>query len=147
MALGTFMFDKVTCTMGGSRIAGFAKGTVITVEAEEDDWIWETGADGHTTRILKPNKTAKIVFRLQQTSSTNEVLSAKRIADRKTGVGTGQFLLKDLNGTTMVTCMNTFIQKPTKIDMGDEVTPREWTIIGTDCEMYAGSNLTLPTIA
>lgn len=141
MSLGTFAFDKVTCTLGGSRIAGFAKGTSITIEADEEDWILETGADGHTTRILKPNKTATVTFRIQQTSLTNDVLSAKRTVDRQTGVGCGVFLLKDLMGTTLVSSQNSMVQKPAKIEMGDEVTPREWTLVVTDVNWFVGGNV------
>lgn len=74
----TFDFKKVTVTVDGTIITGWAEGEVISVEKNEDDVIPYVGADGSVTYAESADQTGTITLTLKQTSSSLPVLQNLR---------------------------------------------------------------------
>ena len=56
-------------------MSGFADGTFLTVDRDDDQWAKVTGADGTSTRIKSNNRSGNMTLTLKQSSPSNDVLS------------------------------------------------------------------------
>ena len=128
----TSSFDpaQVDVIVGGATITGFASGTVIEVERDEDTFSKETGTNGEVTRILRNNRGAKIILTLLQGSEDNLVLSNFHQIDESTGAGVVPVIIKDNSGTTILEATSAWVLKPAKVSFGSAHESRVWTI---DC--------------
>jgi hypothetical protein len=138
--LFTYNPKEIAVTLKGSLLSGFAKGTFINVELDDDDWSLDQGTDGQVLRSRKANSVATVTLTLQQSSLSNDVLTGMRNIDRANGEGTGTFLLKDTRGTTLISAPFAFINKPTALGFADEATNRDWKISLVDVVFNAGGN-------
>ena len=137
----TFSPEDITLTINGVRITGFMDGTFINAERDEDSYTKSTGGDGQTARVRNPNRSGFITFTLQQTSPSNDVLSAQNALDELTGAGTGAALVKDSSGNTVVGGVG-WVRKPANVGIGKELEGREWTIdIASPMTMIVGGNV------
>ncbi len=85
-------------TIGGVTITGFAEGTGIEIERDEDSFTKQTGSNGEVTRILRNNRGAKVILTLLQGSESNLVLSNFLNIDENSGAGSVPLMIKDNNG-------------------------------------------------
>lgn len=103
-----FSGDEVLLTACGVVVTEFAKGTMVSIELEEDDIVVTQGHNGSILVAVNPNAVATCTFSVMQGSADNDALSAKAAL----GVlGAGSFSFKDLNGTTLVTATRSLIKK------------------------------------
>lgn len=106
--------DQLTVTFGGLKIGGFAEGTFIQVARNEDSYETVVGSQGDVTRVKKLNRSGTIIVTLQQSSPSNDLLSAELAADEAEGAvnaGLGEAMVKDANGTTVINSDNSWVQK------------------------------------
>ena len=131
MALRTFDPSKVTLSMGGVNIGGFADGTFISAERSNDSYSKTVGADGDTTRVRSVDKSGEVTITLSQTSPSNKTLS-DLARDDEEGKGVAPLLVKDLSGDTLLEAAFAWVRKPANVTYAKEVETREWIIDTAD---------------
>jgi len=137
----TYDPKKVILTVGGTPINGYADGTFISVERENDTFTKQSGADGQVARAKTNDKTGMLTVTLQQTSLSNDTLSAIMKLDETTGNGVVPISLTDKRGTTKMIAAQGWIRKPPVIEEAKEVSSREWTIDLANMEVFVGGNI------
>lgn len=114
---------SVSVTVNSTIITGFADGTFIKVEKNEDNFKTYVGAQGEVSRSISADKTGKITVTLQSTSpsyiylnslSTQNIDYPAYVSDLNTGITYG--------GTS---CR---IVKPAAVEISKEITAREFTL-------------------
>ena len=135
MSFATYDFSQVNVILGGVPITGFADGTSVTVEFDEEQFTKVTGADGLTTRSKSNNYAGSVTLTLQQTSKSNDELSALWNADRINNNGVVPLLIKDNSGRTLWAAENAWVQQMPTQEFGKELADREWVL---DCSALTG---------
>lgn len=141
MSTKTYDPSQVLCSFLGNQLSGFADGTFVKVSRDEAGFMKMTGADGEVARARNKNKGGKITFTLMQSSASNDILSAAAASDEQTGTGIGALLIKDANGTTVVSVQNAWVEKLADSEFGKELGTREWSIDCDKIEMTVGGIL------
>lgn len=127
----TYDPKQVAQIAAGAIIEGFAEGEMISVERNEDSANLSIGSKGEGTRAVTNNRSGRLTITLQQTSPSNAVLDAQRIAMELSGGGIFSFLGKDnLSGDTWEGT-TAWVVKPPTMGFSNETSNREW-IIETD---------------
>lgn len=126
--IATYDPKEVILSVLGIDITGYAAGTFVNVEMDEDTFTMLVGAGGDTARVRNQNSSATVTITLMQTSPANDALSAAYNLDKQTGNGVGPFQLKDNRGTTNVNAQNCWVKKPAAIGFGKELEDRVWTL-------------------
>ncbi len=141
MTVKTVDPKNVILTVGGYIISGYADGTFVSVERNEDAYTESVGADGEVVRVRSHNRLAQLVVTLQQTSESNSVLSTIAQLDERANAGVVPVLLKEIDGDTVIASGKAWIKKFANVEYGKEVTNREWTLVLSEGEMFVGGNL------
>ena len=133
MPLRTYDPSQVTIVFAGIPISGFADGTFVSVEQNEDSFTLQVGTDGEGTRSKTNNRSGRVTLTLMQSSAANDALAAVHSLDVLSPSGDGIFplLIKDNSGRSLFGADTAWIVKPPTGEFGREVTSREW-IIETD---------------
>ena len=142
MPVFTYDPNEAVLSVGGVPLSGFTDGSFIKVSRDEDAYTKAVGADGQVSRAKSANRSGSITITLKQTSVSNDVLSGFAQADEVGNAGLVPVLIKDLLGTTLVSSAGTWIKKMADVDMGKELSDREWVL---DCEsinLVVGGNST-----
>lgn len=142
MALTTYDPKNVSVIIGGKIMSGFADGTFVTVERNEQAFNLKVGVDGEGTRAKSNNKSGKITIVLMQSSPSNDDLSAIAAADELTGAGIVPSLVKDNSGTSLATALTSWVQKYSNNEYGKEVTTRTWIMETDELQTFVGGNST-----
>lgn len=121
----------VTLSFRGVVVTGFAADAFVSAERTEDTYSMDVGSQGDVTRVRNRNKTGTITVTLQAASPSNDVLSAILALDEALGTGKGPVMIKDLNGTTLVTSADAWIRRAPTVERGSGAANVEWMI---DCE-------------
>lgn len=132
---------KIVLTFAGILVTGYAEGTFVNAERNEDTFELSVGSDGQGTRVRNNNQSGTVTLTLQQSSPTNDLLSTRATLDELTGLGFGTLLLSDLNGTTLCRAEASWIRKPANAEYGDAEAGREWIIECEKLEMRVGGSL------
>src|SRR5262249_10827640 len=107
--------DKVSFVFNGITITtGYAKGTFIEAERNEDGWKMYVGALGDVTRTKVLDHTGKVKLVLMAASPFNDLLQAFASADEQFGLAFGELQMMDHSGSTEVHSVNAWIQKQPK---------------------------------
>lgn len=121
---------EVDVIVGGLTITGFADGTSIEIEQDEDSFSKTTGSNGEVSRNMINNRGGKMVFTLLQGSESNLVLSNFHNIDVNTGAGAVPAIIKDNSGDSLAEATTAWVLKPAKVEYGTEHSARVWTL---DC--------------
>lgn len=140
MAVKTYDPNQVSVIVGGKIISGFADGSYINVERNEQMFNLKVGVDGEGTRAKSNNKSGKITLTLMQSSSSNDDLSAFAAADELSNSGAVPVLVKDGSGTTLIAAATAWIQKYSNAEFGKEVLTRQWVLETDELIMLVGGN-------
>ena len=103
MAVRTYDPQQVVITVDGTAIGGYADGTFISIEREEESFSKVVGADGAAARSKATNRSARITLTLMQTSPSNEFLSMLLARDERNNSGVFAVIVKDKDGNTIAT--------------------------------------------
>lgn len=126
----TYDPKDVNVIVDGKFLTGFADGTFVNCEKEEDSYNTYVGAQGEVVRSKNAHPVGTITVTLEHTSPSNDVLN--RLAN------SGRVFPARMvdRGSRQVTIGGSecWIQKPADEDRGDETTEVEWTIIVADYE-------------
>lgn len=136
----TYDPKQYSLIVGGHIVGGFADGTFLTAARNNDTWSLNVGADGEGARAKSNDKSGTYVFTLQQTSNSNSVLSGFHTADEVGNGGQLPVLIKDNNGDTVIESLTAWVRKPADVELGKEITNREWTIETDKMTLLVGGN-------
>lgn len=130
MAVKVYDPKSVIISVGTFVLEGFADGTFVTVERNEDSFTLQVGSDGEAVRSKSNNQSGRITAQLLQSSPANDLLSALHATDENSPSGDGivPVIVKDLNGTSLYTAQHAWIVKGPSAEYGREATAREWVI-------------------
>lgn len=131
----------ITMSFAGILVQGFAEGTMISAERNENSFEETAGSQGDVTRVRTRNRTGLVTITLQAESPTNDLLSTLLALDESTGAGVGPLQITNLIGTTAVESTFAWIKKPPTVEYGNEAGTREWIIACADLEMFVGGSL------
>lgn len=136
-------FNEVQVSFAGIPIEGWSTGDVITITWEADAFFDQVGNKGDVARGKTNDKRANIEIRLQQTSPVNAALSGVFLADINApgGAGIGAFLCVDLNGTSLYTAGDCWIQRAPDPVFAAEPGERVWMLRAAQLQPFTGGNL------
>jgi hypothetical protein len=142
MSLTTYDPDDVSVVALGIPITGYADGTFISIEQNEDDFSLMVGSDGDACRAKSNNRSARMTITLLQSSAANDLLSGVRALDILTpsGDGIGPFIVKDNSGRTLCAAEKAWITKPPSTTFSREVEAREWVLETDTMVWFVGGN-------
>jgi len=140
MAFTTYNVNRVAVIVGGVPMEGFADGSRVTVEFDEDQYTKVTGSDGLTTRSKSNNYAGIVTITLQQSSRSNDFLSGLWNADRVNDAGVVPILIKDDSGRTLWTSEHAWVKKMPDQEFGKESSDREWALDTGKLVGIAGGN-------
>lgn len=130
----------ISMIVGGKIISGFADGSFIEVERNEQAFNLKVGVDGEGARAKSNNKSGKITITLMQTSSSNDDLSGFAAADELSNSGAVPAFLKDNLGSTVCSALTAWVQKYPKIGFAKEVETRQWVLETDEIDIFVGGN-------
>lgn len=134
MLLATYNPSELIVVLLGVPVQGYADGTFVKIEYDEDLFSLQVGAGGDGVRTLNQNRAGKITVTLLQGSPTNLALQLKADLDapldrtKPAGKGTGPCTVTDLNGTILASCETGWVMKIPGAEYGKEAGTREWVI-------------------
>lgn len=142
MPLRTYDPSQVSIVFAGVPVDGFADGTFLSVEQNEDSFTLQVGTDGESVRSKSNNRSGRATFTLMQSSATNDLLSALHTLDISTpnGDGIGPLLIKDLSGRSIYTAEKSWIVKPPAAGFAREAESREWVVETDNLIQIHGGN-------
>lgn len=140
MAVRTYSSRRMSVIIGGTPITGFAPDTFINVAPTADSFTKSVGSSGEVSRAEVADRTGTVTLTLQQTSPSNEYLTNLHDQDRVSLDQTVEFLLKDENGTTVISAEDAWISRLPDSEYSQEVGTREWTIELSDMFAFIGLN-------
>lgn len=130
----------VSIILGGKIISGIADGTFINVERAQQAFTLKVGAGGEGTRAKSNDKSGKITITLQQSSPSNDDLSAFAAADELTNAGVFPALIKDGSGRTVCAAATAWVQKLPNSEFAKEVSNRVWVVESDEIDILVGGN-------
>lgn len=133
--------DEVMCSFLTVIVSGYADGTFIEVERNEDGFTEYVGSGGEVCHTRSLNKTAKVTLTLMQTSPINDLLSAIAIQDEFDGSAYGPFMVSNLNGDTLCQAAECRIAKMPKMERGKDSGTVVWTFMAANMEIFIGGNV------
>jgi hypothetical protein len=140
--LGTYDPSQVTIVLGAIIVGGYADGTFVNVERNEDSFSLAVGSDGEACRAKTNNRSGRVTFTLGQWSITNQLLSALSNLDEVSPAGDGivPLLVKDNSGTSLYSAEKAWITKPAAAANSREPENREWVVETNYLVVNVGGN-------
>lgn len=139
MGVKTYSPKKVSVSVAGRDITGFAEGTFVSVSANAESFTPVVGVNS-TSRVAMSDQSGTIVLTLEQTSDSNLVLTALHAADRASLNGKFPVLIKDNNGNSFHVSGTSWITKVADAEYGTDLATREWTIHCAQLVSVVGGN-------
>lgn len=139
----TYNPARVLFLWGGVPLQGFSDGSFIEITPAAARVTSKSGADGEVARSIGTDKRHTITVRLQQTSPSNDVLSASATADELSGGGLPvPLMVQDLSGRSLYVSDTAWIEQVPTQTWGLESGEREWTLAtGRPSVFIIGGNL------
>lgn len=136
----TYDPKQVIVTFGTIAMMGYAEGTFISIERNGQLFEKSRGSDGSVDRTNKNAFDFSVTLTLKQTSPTNQLLSAVAAADQLSNLGVLPLVIKDLNGATVFTAPQAWIQSDPNDEFGDTSGSREWVFDTGPAAKLTGGN-------
>lgn len=129
---------KLSVIAGKHITTGFAQGSLIEIVPDSDVWTTTVDADGNSSRHKTNNNNFTVTITLAQSSPSNDVYSGFYNLDRLSNTGSFPMVIEDDNGTTLITSLGAYIERPADASMSIENTDRVWVIKMTDANYFVG---------
>lgn len=132
--------DPSQCLLSfdGVPISGYADGTFIEVEANDDSFTLQIGSDGEATRSRSQNRSGVLTLTLMQGSASNDFLSGMLLSDRINGDGVGALQMADNLGTTLVLAQNAWVKRSPNVRRSKESDTVEWVFESDRMDVFVG---------
>lgn len=138
--LKTYDPKQVAVIVGGKIMQGFADGTFVKLERNEQAFNLKVGVDGEGTRAKSNNRSGKITITLMQSSDSNDELSGFAAADELSNTGAVPVLVKDASGRTLASAVTAWVQKYADAEFAKEAMTRPWTLETDELVIFEGGN-------
>jgi len=138
MSVATYDPKQIALVLGGVLVTGYGENSIVSHARNSDSFTKRIGADGKVTRTRSADRSGRITITLQQSSTTNLVLSALLKADELGEGGTVPYLMKDNNGTTVFSSGTAWITRLPDDERANEAGDIEWTIDVSEMEAVIG---------
>lgn len=130
----TYDPKQVKILLDGALISGYADGTFVNIEFNNDAYSLLVGADGESVRSKSNDRSAKITFTLLPTSRANAILDAFQKTDRLTNLGRFAISIVDmLTGTNFLAPAAWVVKDPGQ-DFQKEAQAKTWVCETASCE-------------
>lgn len=134
-SFATYDPAEVHIALGGQQISGYADGTFVQIEFDEQQWNKVTGADAHTARAKTNNYAGAVTITLLATSAGNDILNSFWLADKRNNGGAVPLSVIDKQGNTRWSARFAWIRQMPTQGFSKEVETREWVL---DCAELIG---------
>jgi hypothetical protein len=135
----TYDPGQVVITFGNIALTGgFGEDSFAKFEPADKLFTAKVGASGEVVRSRSRNRMGTFTVTLMQSTIINDLLSAVAAADALTGDGVLPFQVKDLNGTTLLTSHNAWIEDRPHSEWAKEAGEREWVFAGEEWVEFHG---------
>lgn len=131
---------EVSIIIGSHIVSGYADGTFVKFERNNDAFTRVSGADGEGTRAKSNDRSATMELTLMHTSESNDILTGFALADEVNNGGTFPVLMKDSNGTEKHASEVAWIRKFAPSERGKEASSTVWTIEMNEHVPFIGGN-------
>lgn len=137
-----FTYDpkQFSIIVGGKIITGFADGSFIKLERNQQAFMLKMGTDGEGTRAKSNDNSGKITITLMQSSSSNDDLSSYAIADQLNNSGVVPVFLRDGSGRTVASAATAWVQKLPDSEFSNEAQTRAWILETDGLDYFVGGN-------
>lgn len=124
-------------------IGGLAKDSLVSIEYPEAVWTEKTLNNGETVRTHSKDNTLRMTVHLDQTSASNDYLSAlskwdDRDASGLDGIFTCTFA--DKSSRTFAYSAECFVKRPMSYEFGSDTSVRDWVIVLTNADQQLGGS-------
>lgn len=134
--LRTYDPKEVSFIYAGSIIEGYADGTFLSIERNEDSATYQRASQGGGTRTLSNDKSGRFTITLQQTSPSNSTFNTQVQAMELSGGGIASALLKDNSGSDLASGAKSWVVKPSNMEYGNDLSNREWILETDNLEIF-----------
>lgn len=122
--------------------SGFSEDSLVQIERNAETFTMYTGADNYSTRIYNANNSAKITLSIQQSATTNDVLTRLYQNDAATRNSSGLFSIsiKDNSGRSNYFSDDAYIGVVPNSNFSNSMQTRDWVIHAHNLETVIGGN-------
>lgn len=139
--------SEVSFTFRNVRVSGFAEGTFIEVERDEDGFTATAGSLGDVTRTRNLNIMGTITVTLMAQAVSNSYLESIASEDAQFGTGFGAAQAVDHNSEgSEVHATYAWVRKLPKWERGKESGPVVWVFHCADLEIRNNGNAAFPVV-
>lgn len=144
--LGTYSADSIDIIISVKgvthKVSGFGENSVVSVERARESSRAYLGADNSAVRVFDPNKSGTITLTLNQSSSTNDLLTQIQRNDNENRDSSWLFavLIKDNSGRSFYDAKQCYISQIPSSDFSTDITERVWVINAFNLEQHIGGN-------
>lgn len=125
-----YSFAKTNLIINGVPISGYDEGDdVITIRRLNDNSSHILSADGIMTVSFSPDRSGEIIFRVNQASDINGLLSALVLAQEQNVLVPIAVQFTDLNGDDLISATTGYIPRPADVVRGLNSQAQEWRIV------------------
>ena len=124
-------------------VGGMAKDSVVTIDYPEATWTEKTLNNGETVRTHSKDNTLRLTVHLDQTSASNDYLSALSDYDDRdlTGMqGIFTCTFADKSSRTFAYSAQCFVKRPQTYEFGSDTTVRDWVIVMPSADQHLGGS-------
>lgn len=124
-------------------VGGMAKDSVVSIEYPEASWTEKVLNNGETVRTHSKDNTLRMTVHLDQTSASNDYLSAISKYDEKDPTGLeGVFTctFADSSSRTYAYSAQCFVKRPMSYEYGSDTSVRDWVIVMSSADQYLGGS-------
>ncbi len=124
-------------------VGGMAKDSVVSIEYPEAAWMEKTLNNGETVRSHSKDNTLRLTVHLDQTSASNDFLSALAKYDEKDETGLdGIFTctFADKSSRTHAYSAQCFVKRPQSYEFGSDTSVRDWVIVMSGADQHLGGS-------
>ena len=140
MAVLTYDPTQLSLVVGGKIIKGYSDGTFITIARNNDMFTDKTGCDGKTTRVKSNDKSGYVQFVLQQSSASNDDMSAIIAADELDNAGCVPVMCRDNSGRTTASSLSAWFTRYPQVDYSKDVSDRTYMLKCDSLDIFIGGN-------
>lgn len=123
-------------------MSGFSEDSIVQIERSAETFTMYTGADNTSTRIYNANTSAKLSISLQQTSTSNDILTSIYLNDAATRNSSGLFSIhvKDNSGRSDYFSDDAYIGVVPNSNFNNSMQVRDWVIHAHNLQTFIGGN-------
>jgi hypothetical protein len=140
MATRHYNLDEIMLIVAGVLVTEFIEGDAIAITRDNDRWTKKDGHHGSTMRAKNPANSGTATIKLMQGSPANVALQAIANTDDATGLGTGPFECRDLNGTSYAIGETSWIKKDPDMNFSTEAGENEYVVDVSGLRLNHGEN-------